>query len=95
MKFSLSRFLPQSLWLFVLASALLWGQIVNAQHIHLENHAPHECISCQQLNTSEAAASPPLLFSQTETAEPGFSEKDNAPLASALTFNAIRAPPSI
>ncbi|MCV6622412.1 MAG: hypothetical protein OIF51_11760 [Cellvibrionaceae bacterium] len=49
--------IPQSIWLLVLASVLLWGQIVNAQHIHLDHHAPHECMSCQQLSASDALAS--------------------------------------
>ncbi|MBB6520374.1 hypothetical protein HNR48_000652 [Pseudoteredinibacter isoporae] len=94
MKFSLSRSLPQSLWLLVLAGALLWGQIVNAQHIHLESHPPHECVSCQQLNSCEPVASTPLFAFIVEAIEQRDSEKGDSPKAPVLKLNAIRAPPS-
>ncbi|WP_299981226.1 hypothetical protein [uncultured Pseudoteredinibacter sp.] len=93
MNIPVRKTIPQSIWLLVLASVLLWGQIVNAQHIHLDHHAPHECMSCQQLSASDALAStaycPPL---RPLSDKPLATELTTAKQEQAQNF-AIRAPP--
>lgn len=95
MKFYLRLTLPQCLGLLMLASVLLWGQIVNAQHVHLDNHAPHECVSCQQLNGTDAVSSHSYHFAIKQTLRAPLTRFTINVVSAAPKSFSIRAPPTI
>ncbi|WP_299770357.1 hypothetical protein [uncultured Pseudoteredinibacter sp.] len=87
--------IPQSIWLLLLASVLLWGQIVNAQHIHLDHHAPHECMSCQQLKSFDGAVSKSISIECSFSSAAPESIELPKPQALVARKLKIRAPPSL
>lgn len=83
------------LWLALLAGVLLWAQISNLQHIHHENHVPHECMNCSQSKSVDGIPSANFVFDMGPPEAVYAVDYPTDTLRVISRTFSIRAPPSI